>query len=263
MVKTITDQIGCELQLSYPPKKIVSVVPSQTELLWYLGLDQETIGITKFCIHPDKWFRNKTRIGGTKTLDIDKIKSLQPDLILANKEENQEDQIRLLQTLFPTYVSDIYNLEDNLEMIRDVSELCGKSELGHELIETTTQQFSTLDNCYKGKALYLIWHGPSMAIGRHTYINHMLHHCGFENVLPNQKEFERYPEMTPELISQINPDYVLLSSEPFPFKDKHIAHYQGLFPHAKVILVDGEMFSWYGYRSALAPKYFTELLGQN
>ncbi len=259
MARRITDQIGAEIELVSPPKKIISVVPSQTELLWHLGLDEETIGITKFCIHPEEWFRNKTRIGGTKTLDIEKIKSLEPDLILANKEENQEDQIKELQSLFPTYVSDIFTLDDNLKMIKDVSEICGKSESGNKLIHEVQKGFSVLDNTPKGSALYLIWHNPAMAIGRHTYINDMMKRCGYENALPDQAEYTRYPEITAELAKELHPDFVFLSSEPFPFKEKHLAHYQAMFPNARIVLVDGEMFSWYGYRSVLAPAYFTEL----
>jgi ABC-type Fe3+-hydroxamate transport system substrate-binding protein len=107
---TFTDQMGHTISLAQSPQRIVSLVPSQTELLYDLGLDEETVGITKFCIHPEEWFRTKTRIGGTKQFHFDKIDALKPDLILGNKEENEELQIRRLQESYPVWMSDIHNL---------------------------------------------------------------------------------------------------------------------------------------------------------
>src|SRR5215213_12039432 len=115
--RTFTDMMGNQVAVSYPPQRIISLVPSQTELLYDLGLDSEVIGITKFCVHPEKWFRTKTRIGGTKQLHLNKIKELQPDLIIANKEENAREQVEAIAKHFPVWVSDINNLKDALEMI--------------------------------------------------------------------------------------------------------------------------------------------------
>src|SRR6185437_6810940 len=127
MKKAFTDMMGNKVVLNYPPRRIISLVPSQTELLYDLGLDGTVVGITKFCVHPNEWFRNKKRVGGTKTLHLNIIEELQPDLIIANKEENTREQIETLSTAYPVWVSNIQTISDGLDMIRKVGELVGKS----------------------------------------------------------------------------------------------------------------------------------------
>src|SRR5476651_171659 len=122
------DQLHRPINLPAPPKRIISVVPSQTELLFYLGLDEEVIGITKFCIHPADKFKQTTKVGGTKDLNINLIKSLQPDLIIANKEENERSQIEELMTICPVWISDISNRDEALDMITQVGQLVGRED---------------------------------------------------------------------------------------------------------------------------------------
>jgi ABC-type Fe3+-hydroxamate transport system substrate-binding protein len=256
-----TDQLNRTIELrSFPPTRIISVVPSQTELLFDLGLDEEVIGITKFCIHPEQWFRSKKRIGGTKQLNVSVISELSPDLIIANKEENEELQIRQLEKEFPVWISDIKNLDDAYEMIKQVGELVGRSGESVSLISTIRQSFlddlSPIHLSAKTKALYVIWKDPYMSVGADTFISDMMRRCGFENIL---KSKQRYPEMSTAELSTLDCQLVMLSSEPYPFKEKHVIEIQQLLPKAKVILVDGEMFSWYGSRLQLAPAYFSEL----
>ena len=105
------DQTGQIVFIKDGPQRIISLVPSQTELLADLGLDQEVIGITKFCVHPNHWLKTKTRVGGTKQLDIELIRSLKPDLIIGNKEENVREQVEELRTEFPTWISDVNSPE--------------------------------------------------------------------------------------------------------------------------------------------------------
>src|ERR1700744_4015434 len=171
-----SDQLKREINLSSVPKRIISLVPSQTELLFDLGLDTEIIGITKFCVYPNEWFRNKTRIGGTKSINIEKIKALQPDLIVANKEENVKEQVEAISTIAPTWVSDIQTLEDALSMIKDIGLLTGTRDKSASIIATIQEEFSTLEHLKKAnnKTLYLIWHKPWMSIGKGTFINDML-----------------------------------------------------------------------------------------
>ena len=114
--------------INYIPKRIISLVPSQTELLHYLGLEQETVGITKFCVHPKEWFNTKTRVGGTKAIKKDIIQQLQPDLIIANKEENVKEQVEDLAKDHPVWVTDVNDLESALQMINDIGELTGKTK---------------------------------------------------------------------------------------------------------------------------------------
>lgn len=251
----VIDPLGNELNFSDPPKRIVSLVPSQTELLWYLGLEEEVVGITKFCIHPEEWFRNKTRVGGTKMVNIEKVRALQPDLIIANKEENALPDIQQLQKEFPVYISDIYNFEDAFQMFRDLGNLTGKKKESQNLENQIKDDISGFPS-FNGRVLYLIWANPYMAAGQNTFINAVLSSIGFENVLP---EGSRYPELSKEDIEILNPDYIFLSSEPFPFKEKHFKDLEPL-SGAKLKLVDGEIFSWYGSRMIEMKDYFNMLL---
>jgi ABC-type Fe3+-hydroxamate transport system substrate-binding protein len=250
-----TNMILTEPILPYIPKRIVSLVPSQTELLFDLGLDIETVGITKFCVHPEQWFRSKTRVGGTKTLNIEKIRSLQPDLIIANKEENVKEQIEALAAFAPVWVSDIKQLENALDMIADIGQLTKRAAQATAIITETEAKFNELTSHQKGhrKTLYLIWQNPWMTVGADTFIQDMLERMGCNNVF---RMLSRYPELTEEAIRDSNASLVLLSSEPYPFKEKHIAAIQSLLPDATIKLVDGEMFSWYGSRLVKAPEYF-------
>lgn len=256
----LKDQTGREVSLHQPAKKIVSLVPSITELLFDLGLKDEVIGITKFCIHPNEWFRSKKRIGGTKNIDIDKIQSLQPDLVIANKEENVEEQISALASFTNVYISDISNLQEALQMIADVGRLCDKTISSQEIIQKIEHEFDQLKKVSaRKKVLYLIWQKPCMSVGSDTFIHDMLQCCGFENACSNQL---RYPQFTDDEIKMLQPDFIFLSSEPFPFKEKHIEQFQSISPTAKVILTDGEYFSWYGSRLMNAPNYFQKLIEQ-
>lgn len=252
------DQCGRSVQISKFPGKIISLVPSQTELLHYLGLDQEVTGITKFCIHPSHWFRNKSRIGGTKNINLEKIRQLKPDLIIANKEENDQQQIEALAHDFPTWVSDVTDLSTALEMIQQVGEICGKKDPAHLLVKNINQQFALLSPLSpQTKVAYLIWQKPFMVAGADTFINSMLTSAGFINVFSNEK---RYPVVDLEQIKSAGCSHVFLSSEPYPFKEKHRAELQKQLPGCKVLLVNGELFSWYGSRLLKAPAYFNQLI---
>ena len=254
ILKRVTD-------LAYTPKRIISLVPSQTELLYYLGLEKETIGITKFCVHPQDWFKTKIRIGGTKTIKKENIDQLQPDLIIANKEENIKEQVEELAKDHPVWVTDVNNLNDALQMITDIGVLTRKTNEASELTASIKNKFSELKKlptatCQLHTA-YLIWRDPYMTIGGDTFINDMLNKCGFQNVFADKL---RYPEITAVELQITNCQLLLLSSEPYPFKQKHIDELQTHLPDCKILLVDGEMFSWYGSRLLKAVQYFKNLI---
>ena len=244
--------------LFYSPKKIISVVPSQTELLHYLGLQDETIGITKFCIHPKEWYRSKTKVGGTKTLNINGIKKLQPDLIIANKEENVKEQIEELAKDFNVLVTDVNNLQDALQMILQIGQATQKEKEALHLVEAIKNGFAKIKlPIQKINAAYLIWNKPCMTVGGGTFINDILSQCGLQNIFADK---ERYPQITIADLSIAHCKLIMLSTEPYPFKQKHIDELQPQLPHAKIILVDGEMFSWYGSRMLLMPQYLQRLV---
>lgn len=259
LVMEVRDQIGNKVVLERPAQRIVSLVPSQTEFLHDLGLEDEVVGITKFCIHPKEWRKNKPIVGGTKNHNLEKIKELKPDLIIANKEENTEALIGELMETFPVYVSDVTDLENSYEMMVAIGELTGKNKMAETIILEAKLAFDHLEKANETvKVAYCIWKSPYMWAGNDTFVHHLLAKCGLENVVDAQ----RYPEKSLEEIQQLNPEVILLSSEPFPFKQQHVEEIESEFPKSKVFLVDGEMFSWYGSRLIKAVPYFRSFLNQ-
>ena len=271
---SFTDQLGRTITLDHPvhrPLRIISLVPSQTELLYALGLDTEVVGITKFCIHPDNWFRTKPRVGGTKDIHPEKIATLQPDLIIANKEENVREQIESLATRYPVWVSDIHDLTSALAMIRSLGDIVGSPGQAQTLADQIQKDFAQLAPIHPfspgrdshrqrhSRTAYLIWRTGMplsyMAAGRGTFIDDMLQRCGLINIIDQP----RYPVTDPAALAAAGCELVLLSSEPYPFRDKHREELQTFLPKATIRLVDGEMFSWYGSRLLHAPTYFQRL----
>lgn len=259
MQQVFTDQMGRQILLAEPPKRIVSLVPSQTELLYDLGLDEEVVGITKFCIHPQQWFKSKTRVGGTKNFSIVKILQLEPDLVIGNKEENTREGIEILEKKVPVWMSDVQNLPDALTMIQQIGQICGKPDASLQITQQIQQQFAHITKAGGQSVLYLIWQSPYMAAGPNTFVHNMLTQvCGYTNVLPD--DAGRYPQIEVDLLQDLQPDVVFLSSEPYPFKQKHVASIKEALPNAMVELVNGEFFSWYGSRLLQAVTYFNELI---
>lgn len=255
--RTFKDQLGHIISVSFPPQRIISLVPSQTELLFDLGLSKEIVGITKFCIHPVDSFKSTTKIGGTKKLNLQKIRALKPELIIGNKEENEQSQIEELMKEFPVWMSDISVLDDAIEMIKDIGSLTGTSAKANLMAKDILDGFRSLEPAGgpKKRVAYFIWKDPYMVAGRNTFIDNILARAGFDNFL----QLSRYPKLTHQQIRDLKPDIILLSSEPYPFKDMHINEMKAICPQSKVSVVDGEMFSWYGSRLLQTPSYLTTL----
>ena len=242
-------------------KRIVSLVPSITELLVDLGLEDNIVGVTKFCVHPEHLRKKTTIIGGTKNLRMDVIRQLQPDLILANKEENVKEQVETLAAEFPVYTSEISTWQETLDMILRVGVLTGTGEKAATLVDTlmerkTRFEAATVNNSKRFRTLYLIWKKPWMSVGSDTFIHEMMGIAGFDNCCGH---LERYPVLEEAEIISLAPEVILLSSEPYPFTEKHIAGLQKLMPEAVILLADGELFSWYGSRLLGAFDYFSLL----
>jgi ABC-type Fe3+-hydroxamate transport system substrate-binding protein len=253
---TFTDQLRRLISVPYPPKKIISLVPSQTELLFDLGLNAEVIGITKFCVHPHHKFISTPKIGGTKKLDLQKIRNLKPDLIIGNIEENEEAQIKELMKDFPVWMSDIKDLRSAIDMIRMLGLLTGKAEQADAIASDISKSFNDLYSKAESlKVAYFIWRDPYMLAGQNTFINDILSRAGFVNAI----KISRYPELNASQILHCEPDLIFLSSEPYPFEEKHIPEIKKLFPGVRIILVDGELFSWYGSRLLQTPGYLQSL----
>jgi ABC-type Fe3+-hydroxamate transport system substrate-binding protein len=253
-----TDQLGTTHTFENTPKRIISLVPSQTELLYDLELEEEIVGITKFCVHPKHLKATKQIVGGTKQVKYDKIKDLQPDIIIANKEENTKEIVEELSKICPVWVTNIVTIEDNLQMIADFGKLFNKRTEAQKWNDKITFAYNDFQQFIKDKPFrkvaYFIWANPYMVAGKDTFINEMLVLNRFQNIY---EEKGRYPEIELEKIRQEgDPEVVFLSSEPFPFKDEHAFEIGRSTHHAKTIFVDGEMFSWNGSRLLKAFDYF-------
>jgi len=255
------DQMQRRVELAAPPQRIVSLVPSQTELLFDLGLEDQIVGVTKFCIHPREQCKQKTKVGGTKKFNFDTIAYLRPDLIIGNKEENYKEGIETLEQDYPVWMSDIFDLKDALQMMEALGKITHTEVRANELVSAVSADFEKLAQLVADtgsqRVAYFIWRNPMMGVGADTFIHEMIKLCGWQNVLENET---RYPEINSAQLQALNPDLILLSSEPYPFKDKHLQEFQEVCPNAKVLLVDGEMFSWYGSRLKLTPGYLSELV---
>ena len=261
-MKILADQLGTIHKFETTPQRIVSLVPSQTELLYDLGLEESLVGITKFCVHPYHLKSIKKIIGGTKKVHYNKIRLLQPDIIIANKEENTKEIVEELSKICAVWVTDIVTIEDNFKMISDFGQLFNKRTEAQKWMDKINFGYQDFQNFIKDKPLtkaaYFIWANPFMVAGNNTFINEMIQLNHFENIYANREE--RYPEIIIQKMRiQGDPDLVLLSSEPFPFTDEHAFELGRFTHHAKTIFVDGEIFSWYGSRLVKAFDYFKKL----
>ncbi|WP_299898769.1 ABC transporter substrate-binding protein [uncultured Aquimarina sp.] len=255
------DQLHRNIELLNTPKRIISLVPSQTELLVALGLEDCIVGVTKFCVHPIHIRKDKSVVGGTKNIHLDKIEELNPDIILCNKEENTKEIVESLETKHPVHVSDISTMDEAIELIYQYGDIFNTQEAAKLLVSKILEEQKDFLEFIKykkqKKVAYFIWRKPWMVAGKGTFIHHLLELNGFINVYGNE---ERYPEISEEELTSIeNIDLILLSSEPFPFSENHKQEVEKMIPDVKVVLVDGEYFSWYGSRLALAFKYFKSL----
>lgn len=252
----VNDQLGRPITIARRPERIISLVPSQTELLVYLGLEEQLVGITKFCVHPDYLRKKVEVIGGTKQVHLEKIRELKPDLIIANKEENTLEMVEALSAIAPVWVSDVVTLEDQYDMIQKLGQLLEVKDradlLNRDLQAGVLALQESFVNLPEERVVYLIWNKPYMAAGRDTFIHQIIELCGWENCV----EEDRYPEVDLEFLKQA--DRVLLSTEPFPFKQEHVDELSEVLG-TSVVLVDGEFFSWYGSRMLNAFPYFLSL----
>lgn len=241
-LRTVHDQMGREVTFSFPPKRIISLVPSQTEFLIDIGAP--LVGRTKFCVHPKEVVRSIPIVGGTKNFRFETIRKLKPDLIIGNKEENYQEGIEKLEKEFPVWMSDIFTLDDSFAMMTAIGGLCDLEDRARQIISDCRNATEFVKGSKSGKVVYLIWKDPWMAAGSNTFIDHLLSHLGFENVITDA----RYPELSVDQIASLKPDKILFSSEPFPFKEKHLEEAKRMWPAASCELVDGELYSWYGSR---------------
>ncbi|SHF19654.1 ABC-type Fe3+-hydroxamate transport system, substrate-binding protein [Fodinibius roseus] len=224
-------------------RRIISLVPSLTELLIDLELKDKLAGRTRFCVHPKEEVADIPIVGGTKNPRLDTISQADPDLIIANKEENRPTDIKTLMDDFEVEVTDIATIEDALITIHRLGQKLQVTEQAGELISDIQDRLTDRPGEPELRTAYMIWKDPWMSIGGDTYIHDVLEHWNLPNIYGSRS---RYPKLDLNELQSYNPDLVLLSSEPYPFREKHLAQVQEVCPAARVLLVEGEWFSWYG-----------------
>ncbi len=253
----VIDQTGREIKLNFEAKKIICLVPSITEYLFDLGLENNIIGITKFCIKPVNKGQKVTKIGGTKQLKLDLIDKLKPDLIIANKEENTKADIEYLCSKYNVYVSDVNTINESYEMMLNIGILTNKVNEAKKIINKIKHIFKAIKHSFKAiSVVYFIWKNPYMLCGGNTFINSILTHLGFKNSILH---LDRYPQVDLAMLLELNPSVCLLSTEPYPFNEKNCIELNLELGFNKSIIVDGEMFSWYGSRMIYWENYILKL----
>lgn len=252
-MRTVTDHLGREVTFSYPPKKIISFAPAITDTMFHLGLDREVVGRTRFCIYPKGKVEKAVNVGGTKDYKIERVKNLEPDLIIVEKEENTREMVEELEKYYPVYCFEVQNVNDALQMITDLGDITDRKDRALTLRQKIIEAFDTLPKLFSGKrAAYVIWQNPYMVVGKNTYINSVLETIGLTN--PFTEKEGRYPEVTEEDFRNAQLDYIFLATEPYPFRDEHVKQFNEIKPEANTQLIDGEMF-WYGVKMLEAVPY--------
>ncbi|HQQ94349.1 MAG TPA: helical backbone metal receptor [Bacteroidia bacterium] len=254
------DQLGRILNVPQTPQRVISLVPSQSEFLWELGLGDRLVGITKFCRKPEQMFKQVTKTGGTKKIDFAKLVSLKPDLVIANKEENTREEILKVSEIFPVWISDVNTFDQAFEMMSELGLILELEEKASELVQQAKDSVEKSRSLFYPESLaYFIWNKPYHLAGSDNFIHHVIEHIGFKNAAADRK---RYPEVSAETLKAMNPARCFLSSEPFPFEEKHVKELSVLLPDTKITRVDGEMFSWYGSRLIHLHNYLLKLKQQ-
>lgn len=256
MTYEVTDHLDRKVVLPKSPKRIISICPAITETLFSLGLEKEVVGRTKYCIFPQQTIETVPIVGGTKEVNLSKVRDLQPDLIFAEKEENTEEMVNELEKIAPVFVLEVKSIQDAYRLFTTLGEVTATPETAILLLASCQKSFQSIEGRVNRKAAYIIWRKPYMVVGGSTYINDVLHVMGYQNPFTNEES--RYPEVTKEQLANAKLDKLFLASEPFPFKEKHLAEFQAFLPNTEIILVDGEMF-WYGSRMLVAGEYLAEL----
>ncbi len=256
------DELNREVSVPNEPQRIISLVPSLTELLHEMGLEKQLVGITKYCVHPIHYQSTKTKVGGTKKVKFDAIKELKPDFILCSKEENTEEMVQELEKMATVYVSDVNTFEESLLLIRKLGIILHRRMQADRIVQKIKDRQQEFQSFLQGRkkyaVVYFIWAEPWMVAGGKTFINNMIKVAGFTNAY---EHLERYPEVKINRIrfSAHNPEVLMFSSEPYDFSDEEVYEVVRKNKNLLTIYVDGQYFSWYGSRLSKAFDHFKEI----
>lgn len=262
-----TDARGRALSLEATPERIVSLVPSTTETLFALGVGHRVVGRTRFCVHPVDQVADVPIVGGPKDPQIERVRALAPDLVLANAEENRAQDVAALETLTPVYVTFPRTVPQAITDLRTLGAISGQVERAEEIAAAIEEELARLRALAAQREpfrfAYLVWRQPYMTVNRDTYIHDLLAAGGGINVFADEPE--RYPHTSAQEIFGRKPDLIFLPSEPYPFDQEHRDELLGQCGdpdrwRGRILLVDGEMFSWHGARTREGLRYYRVLL---
>lgn len=265
------DASGKTLTLSAPPRRIVSLIPSTTELLCDLGLADALVGVTVYCSEPRDIVRTRTKVGGEKDPDLAAIRALAPDLVIANVEENVREHVETLRGWgLPVWVTYPRTVAEGLAMIRDLGEVTGTQARAQAMLAELQPLYESVSAQTAARppvdVFYAIWRNPYMTVNRDTYISDLLRVCGARNVFADRSE--RYPALTLDEVASRRPAVIVLPDEPFRFRRAHLADFAG-YPEVPAVrdgrihLVDGKPFSWHGARVAQALRTIPSLFSRH
>lgn len=258
-MKTIIDPLGRTVHYNYPPKKIISLAPAITQTMYHLSLTKEIVGRTRFCIHPKKEIHNAINIGGTKDIKLERIRCLNPDLIIAEKEENTKEIVETLDQYFPVFVFEVQSVKDALMMVKDLGDVTARQQLAKKLAENITKSLEKLPKVEPKRVAYMIWKRPYMVVGQNTYIDSLLNYIGWKNSFATSKD--RYPMITIDELKKAELDYLFLATEPYPFNESDVLTMEKKLANVRVKIIDGEMF-WYGAQMTIIHNYFTNFINE-
>ena len=246
--------------------RIISLCPSLTELVFDLGRGDDLVGRTKFCVHPAGRVERIESVGGTKNPKVARIMELAPDLVLLNEEENRrEDAEALAAAGVRCHVSFPRDVDETARMVRDIGAVLERpAEAGRIAADIERRAARVRDGARQAPAVryaYLIWRNPWMVAGGDTFVTAILALAGGANVFADRPD--RYPTVIPEELTAADPDVVLLSSEPFPFKERHAEELEAAtgLPRDRMQFVDGEYLSWHGSRTPDGVDYAERVVG--
>ncbi len=293
--RTFTDTMGRTITLPQTPQRIVSLVPSITEVLFTFGWGDQVVGITDYCTEPAAEVASKLRIGGTKNPDVAAILDLQPQLVLAVAEENRRHDVEQLESAdIPVYVFEPATVRAGIDLLWRVAALLDCTDAVRLSVEAIEEAYADIQARVAGRmpvrVFCPIWKDPYMTIGEGTYINDMLQVCGGENVFAERRRRfplaadlgqapersgdrddgrdRRYPRVTLEEMADLQPEVILLPDEPYVFSDVDLDDFQPFtdvpaVQHGRIHLIDGKIVSWYGPRIGQSLHILSELLGPN
>jgi len=266
---TLADALGRLLTVRQRPERIVSLVPSLTETLFAFGLEREIVGVTRFCVEPRRGVAGKTKVGGTKALDVAKIKALEPDLVVASAEENSpEDVTRLIDQGCSVFVTLVTSVESAIDLLRQLATITGTTAAARPIIQGAKEALAFVRAASAGRepvrVFCPIWRNPYMTCGRGTYMHDVITVCGGRNVFGERQE--RYPRLELAEMAALDPQVILLPSEPYCFTKRHKADFRAFaevtaVKNGHIFFVEGRVLTWYGPRIAQSLSEVKRLLG--